>query len=82
MQTMSKSAFGLAEMPKVRVKPTVLYTPSKYGRIEVGLPATVRAWTHPSHLILPGDIVNTSTVQSYDQETGVFETRNSIYKPM
>jgi hypothetical protein len=63
-----------------RVKPVVTYIPYKYGTIEVGLPARVVALNHPSHMIHFGDVVTTSTVQSYDEATGTFETRNSIYE--
>ena len=68
----------LATQPKV--KPVVFYMPFPNAKIEVGLPAVVFAMNHPSHLIQPGDDVRTSTVLAYDEETGTFETRNSIYK--
>lgn len=63
-----------------RVKPVVTYVPAKGGQIEVGLPASVIALNHPSHLIYFGDLVRTSTVISIDEATGTFETRNSIYQ--
>ena len=64
-------------------KPVVQYSVYSWGGpIEVGLPARVIAFDHPSHLIQCGEVVRTSTVQSYDVDTGVFETRNSVYKPV
>lgn len=64
----------------IQQKPVVNYRPSKYGQIEVGLPAVVIALNHPSHLIEPGDEVRTSTVKAYDEVTGDFETRNTFYR--
>lgn len=61
-------------------KPVVKYNTYKYGSIEVGLPAVVVALDHPSHLILPGEVVRTSTVLAYDEVTGDFETRNTFYR--
>jgi hypothetical protein len=71
---------SMSKLATVRVKPIVHYVPYKYGSIEEGLPARVIAINHPSHLINPGEVVTTSTVQTYDEATGSFETKNSIYK--
>lgn len=53
--------------------------------IEVGQRATVTPVDHTNPVegqgAINGQIAHTSTVLNYDKETGVFETRYSIYKP-
>lgn len=64
-------------------KQVVHYAPSARDLIVVGLRADVLPVDHPDTLCVPrGYRAITSTVQSYDSETGVFETKNSIYKPV
>jgi hypothetical protein len=64
----------------VKTKPVVKYQPLSVAKIEVGLPAVVIAEDHYSHLIFPGEVVRTSTVLQYDEESGDFETRNTFYR--
>jgi len=71
--SMSKFATG-------NVKPIVRYREVAAGLVRVGYTATVVALNHPSPLIRSGDMVDTSTVVSYDPTTGRFETQNSIYE--
>jgi len=65
------------------MKPTVLYNKSPENDfIVVGQRAGVRlAENHHNGMIYGGELVSTSTVLNYDPATGVFETRNTIYKP-
>jgi hypothetical protein len=65
-------------------KPRVGYTKPRY--IAVGHRAVVFVPNHPNHLIWhnigQNVVVTTSTVLSYDDETGEFETLNTIYYPL
>ena len=51
-------------------------------RCEVGLRATLIPVDHPSNLVVNGERSITSMVLSYDRETGIIETMNTIYKPV
>jgi hypothetical protein len=64
------------------MKPTVNYQNPSF--IEVGMRAYVYAIEHPGNAIMNSGTkeINTSTVLSYDKSTGIFETRNTIYKPI
>lgn len=63
-------------------KKVVHYTQA--ALIEVGSGAFVQTIDHPelgrgqTHT---GYAARTSTVESYDPSTGIFETKNTIYKP-
>jgi hypothetical protein len=67
-------------------KPVVHYdrSPSNYW-IQVGHSAYVTPLDHQNHLhgqhVVNGLQTRTSIVQSYDEETGVFETLNTRYVP-
>lgn len=66
------------------MKPVVHYhhkLPRNY--IHVGDRASIRiAEDHYAGCgMVGGESVSTSTVLAYDEATGVFETRNTIYKP-
>ena len=61
-------------------KPIVKYRAILPGFIVVGHSATVTAINHPSPLIFPGAMVHTSEVLSYDEATGNFETKNTLYE--
>lgn len=65
-------------------KPIVHYKRSSdnYHYIKVGQSALVVPVDHPSPNVSNEDIVHTSTVISYDEQTGEFETKNTIYKPI
>ena len=67
---------------KQPTKATVHYRPSQYDLIKVGASATVFPIDHTSPFVSNEKVCFTSTVQSYNRETGVFETLNSIYKPL
>ena len=60
------------------LKPVVYYTESE--TIEIGWRAYVKVVSHPN-AILDREWIYTSGVIAYDEITGVFETRNTIYKP-
>lgn len=60
------------------LKPVVYYTEKEF--IEVGFRAAVKVVEHPNPA-LSNDWTHTSGVLTYDQATGIFETRNTIYKP-
>ena len=60
-------------------KQVVHYRKLPQNYIQVGVCASVVVMDHPH--FEPGVQVYTSTVQSYDKETGEFHTNNSIYKP-
>lgn len=70
-------------MDKKIVKYSALYS------IAVGQSATVVPVDHTNPLrgeddprrVVNGQVAYTSAVQSYDETTGIFETRNSIYVP-
>lgn len=47
----------------------------------VGASALVVPENHPSELVSNTGAVLTSTVQSFDADTGVFETLNTRYQP-
>jgi len=59
-------------------KPTVEYTPTALP-IVVGEHAHVVTYNHPFGQLNDAPWVMTTPVQSYDEETGTFTTRNSIY---
>ena len=63
-------------------KPVVEYTASELNFIKVGFGAHVVALNHPGNENYNGGegAVYTSTVISYDEDSGTFETRNTIYK--
>lgn len=54
---------------------------SRLDYIQVGESADVVPVDHTSPLVSNGRVAWTTTVESYDPATGVFETRNTIYKP-
>lgn len=61
-------------------KPEVLYYDSWF--IQVGCRALVSVVDHPKLEFKDDDHrVDTSIVQKYDPVTGIFETKNTIYKP-
>jgi len=60
-------------------KPTIRYSPNGVVHIEVGVGAVVNVIDHPGFNY--GQMVWTSTVLEYDEETGIFETLNTIYVP-
>lgn len=63
-------------------KPVVEYVTSEYNFIKVDMSAYVIALNHPGNDNYRGGegAVRTSTVISYDEDGGTFETRNTIYK--
>ena len=63
-------------------KQIVHYTPTDHDYIKVGDSANVYPTDHTSFLVSNSRICHTSQVLSYDEVTGVFETLNSIYKPV
>lgn len=63
-------------------KPTVHYDADGIAEIAVGERATVNVIDHYNEWLYHGQMVFTSTVLNYDTETGVFETKNSVYVPM
>jgi hypothetical protein len=50
-------------------------------RIAVGERALVTPIDHTSPLVYNEEVAITTAVESYDPTTGVFETKNTIYKP-
>lgn len=66
---------------KERVKPIVHYS-SLIGDIEINYSATVTVVDHPAKYLNEEPFIYTSYVVNYDEETGEFETRNTIYKPV
>ena len=64
------------------MKPVVHYTPTTVDFIKVGHSASVYPTDHTSYLVSNRHVCHTSNVLSYDEVTGVFETLNSIYKPV
>jgi len=60
-------------------KPTIRYNPSGVVYIKVGEMATVNAVDHPNFSY--GQLIWTSYVIDYDEDSGVFETLNTIYVP-
>lgn len=63
-------------------KPVVHYDPSKTFMIEVGVSGFICPVDHPSELVSNTKIVRTSIVKKHDKSTGVFETENTIYRPI
>ena len=62
-------------------KPIVKYDAQKFNVIEVGSSAVVCTIDHPyAGRSDPDGMVRTSTVISHDEETGRFETKNTIYE--
>ena len=59
-------------------KQKVYYKPASSDFIRIGIVACINALTHPQFVT---HRIRTSTVQSYDKETGVFETKNTVYIP-
>ena len=66
-------------LPK-EIKQRVKYDGSKGFHIQVGMSALIHPIDHPSYRVSNGSLTQTSTVLSYDEETGVFETLNTIYE--
>lgn len=54
---------------------------SRLDYIQVGESADVVPVDHTSCLVDNGRVAYTTIVESYDPVTGVFETKNTIYKP-
>ena len=69
-------------MISLETKPTVHYNVDGVKHIIVGQGATVNVLDHYSEWLCSGQMVLTSIVLSYDGNTGIFETKNSIYVPM
>jgi hypothetical protein len=63
-------------------KPIVHYQPSNDDHIKLNESALVYPTDHWSYLVSNKRIVHTSMVVYYDRATGVFETMNTIYKPV
>jgi hypothetical protein len=49
--------------------------------VQVGHHAWVVPTNHPSDLVSNHNTARTSEVLSFDKNTGIFETKNTIYKP-
>ena len=62
------------------LKPIVHYT-TLWNTPEKGYSAVLTVVDHPATHLNNFPCVHTSYVVSYDKETGVIETRNTIYKP-
>jgi hypothetical protein len=60
-------------------KPIVHYSVLWGGVVRVGRKATVLAHDHPNTNIPPFSVVDTSTIVSFDEATGNFETQNTKY---
>ena len=58
-------------------KPVVRYT---YATMYQGK-ALVETLDHPSDMVSNQTVAITSTVLKWDEETGVFETENTVYVP-
>lgn len=66
----------------MKIKPTVHYNIDGVVHIVVGQQATVNAIDHYKWSIYSNQMIATSVVLCYDESTGIFETKNSIYVPM
>lgn len=64
------------------MKKVVKYDASKVVFIEVGYSAIVHTIDHPNTSNYSDRPVKTSTVLSYDEITGEFETEFSLYKKL
>lgn len=65
---------------KERVKPVVHYT-TRWNNFEIGKSVTITTVDHPAGYLNQFPVVYTSAVVTFDEETGEFETRNTLYKP-
>lgn len=65
---------------KERVKPVVHYT-SRWNNLEIGKSVTITTVDHPAGYLNDYPVVYTSAVVKFDEATGEFETRNTLYKP-
>jgi hypothetical protein len=63
-------------------KPIVHYKPSIADYIVLNESALVLPTDHWSFLVTNTCMIHTSKVVHYDKATGVFETMNTIYKPV
>lgn len=63
-------------------KPVVKYSMTQYSFVELGQRASVLAFEHPGNEVMEAGTkeVLTSTVIKYDEDTGDFETRNTLYQ--
>jgi hypothetical protein len=59
-------------------KPVVYYTPTALP-VVIGERAHVVTYNHPFEMLNYAPFVMTTEVQTYDEETGSFETRNTKY---
>lgn len=66
---------------KERVKPVVHYT-SRWSNLEIGKSVTLTTVDHPAGYLNEFPVVYTSAVVAFDEESGEFETRNTLYKPL
>lgn len=64
------------------MKPVVHYQNDKDHFIEAGRGAFVFPVDHPSDRISNIKLIQTSTVQTHNKETGEFETLNTCYRPV
>lgn len=63
-------------------KQVVKYDPKESKFIKIGYAAEVTPIDHPDEENVSNFLpVTTSTVIAYDETTGEFETRNTLYKP-
>lgn len=73
------------QKPEQQAKKTVKYLTglgAQFTRIAVGESAFIVPVDHPdAENVTNGNYAMTSRVQSYDAETGVFETLNTVYVP-
>lgn len=65
---------------KERVKPVVHYT-ARWNDFEIGKSVTITTVDHPAAYLNDFPVVYTSAIVAFDEETGEFETRNTLYKP-
>lgn len=66
----------------IKIKPLVHYKRDEHNKIKKGQYAIVQPTDHPSVIVSNTRMVLTSIVKSYDKETGIFETENTIYHPV
>ena len=60
-------------------KDIAYYDKSKYYKVEVGAYAIIYPLGHKN--VANGSVAKTSRVVSYDEVSGVFETKNTMYVP-
>lgn len=69
-------------VPVEKAKPVVYYNKDKASFVSIGKSAMVYPLNHSSNRVSNRSVCMTSDVVSHNENTGLFETLNSVYVPI